>query len=417
MEGAIYLGNYFSPEDIGKDELGLLSNTGVQSLKYILPNASVLTLEKRRPLTVGERRKLGRTVNTAIESPNSQDPASRLKMIAEEMGDGLAYSETFPAVKNPNQIVTDKNGTRRPKWAIESFKKRTKPQKDETSTERVNDIGDETNIDTVDGAVQHIENGGSLADIDPEVLQKALAKSSKIKKKKINNRETIIEVSPNQQFIRRSNNKKFEYLGNEFASQVQEFLGLIAPEVIPLGAGDSRDYLVRDPGSLFRDSEFKRTIKLSDIQPAEMAKLLVADIVTDTRSRNIGNLASLSSQAGPRLISTLNVDAGLQDLDEIQIRARTNMAIGELYSPSPTEIFRQYFLQLQRAQQNQYRQFIATLLRRARAFNFSQFRSRLYSDGKLSPGEKIHLNILEKLFNQRVTLLSRAETALGEILT
>ena len=52
------------------------------------------------------------------------------------------------------------------------------------------------------------------------------------------------------------------------------------------------------------------------------------------------------------------------------------------------------------------RKLIATLLRRARKFNFNQYRDRLNSSGELTEGEKIHMNVLGKILDQRIRVLS-----------
>ena len=87
MEGAAYILNANNVSTLGGEELGLLSNTGVTKIMYVLPGGSTLSLEKVRPLTVGERRKLGRTVNAASRIDNSQIAAARLMSVAEETGD------------------------------------------------------------------------------------------------------------------------------------------------------------------------------------------------------------------------------------------------------------------------------------------------------------------------------------------
>ena len=174
MEGATYIASHLSPDTIGKDELGLLSNTGIQSLKYVLPGGSMLTLEKKRPLTVGERRKLGRTVNAAIASSNDKDPASRLKMVATETGDGIGYSEKFVGISNPNSVGPD--GKER--WASTVFgKKRPEQQDAQQEAKPVQAAAaEQSGIGTVDGAINHIKNGGNLADIAPDILQEVLKK-------------------------------------------------------------------------------------------------------------------------------------------------------------------------------------------------------------------------------------------------
>jgi hypothetical protein len=93
------------------------------------------------------------------------------------------------------------------------------------------------------------------------------------------------------------------------------------------------------------------------------------------------------------------------------------MGIEELLNPDEASVYINYFQALKELQRAQYQQFIATLIQRARAFNFSNFKSNLYKDGKLSQGEKIHLNILEKLFNQRLGRLTNARDSIYEIVS
>ena len=53
------------------------------------------------------------------------------------------------------------------------------------------------------------------------------------------------------------------------------------------------------------------------------------------------------------------------------------------------------------------RQLIATLLRKARKFNFNQYRDRLNASTELSEGEKIHIEVLGKIIGQRIRILSQ----------
>ena len=120
MEGAHYIQSIMGQSEMGGEELGLLSNTGIQKLTYVLPGGSNISLEKVRELTVGERRKLGRTVNTANSISIANDPAARLKYVANETGDGMGYTENFVNIRNPHQIVGDGAKTRE-KWVNEVF--------------------------------------------------------------------------------------------------------------------------------------------------------------------------------------------------------------------------------------------------------------------------------------------------------
>jgi hypothetical protein len=125
----------------------------------------------------------------------------------------------------------------------------------------------------------------------------------------------------------------------------------------------------------------------------------------------------LSAKDNKYILATSNPGSGLTGLDEISITKRTEMNIEELLTPGELAVYVNYFEILKDLQQAQYQQFIATLIQRARAFNFSNFKSKLYNDGKLSQGEKIHLNILDKLFNQRLGRLTNARDSIYEIVS
>lgn len=420
MDGAIYMMSVASADLIGKDELGLLSNTGVQKLHYVLPGGHELTLEKRRPLTVGERRKLGRTVNTAIESSNTQDPASRLKMVATETGDGLGYSEKFVGIKNPNEIGKDG----RQKWASMAFSKRsarsvntedTEAQELATKPTVTSKIG--SDITTVAGAIAHIERGGALSQISPDILQQALAKSSKIKREKISASRFLLTAENGDKYIEKSDAKKFEAISQMFASQVQQHLGLEAPNVIFVGSGDSRRYLVEDAETAVKGGKVNDDAMFRSAPWQEVSRLFISDILTDVQNRNPGSIEIAESNKKLKIVPTTNDGAGLIELSKISISERTEQSIKDFLTEVNQQIYKKYYEELKAQQRAQAFQFLATLIQRARQFSFANFKSRLYSDSKLSSGEKIHLNILEKLYDNRLQQLVSSNESLSGIVS
>lgn len=422
MEGATYMMSISSPDLIGKDELGLLSNTGVQSLKYILPGGSELTLEKRRPLTVGERRKLGRTVNAAIESDNSKDPASRLKMVAMETGEGIGYSEKFVGIKNPNEIGKDG----RQRWANMAFAKRkAKPAMTEDveqpatesapTPQSAQEIGGK--ITTVADAVAHIARGGSLSQISPEILQQALAKANGIERDRISDSRFVMTLPNGDKYIENVKPSKYEALGQRFASEVQQHLGLESPAVSFIGIGDSRRYLVEGAETALKGGRVNDDATFRSSPWQEVVRLMIADVLTDVQNRNPGSVEIVDSNNRQKIVPMVNDGAGLVELSKISIRERTEQTLNELLSPTKSQLYAQYFKELRQRQRAQQIQFIATLIQRAREFNFTNFKSKLYNDGKLSTGEKIHLNILQKLYEQRLNQLVTQNEVFNEIVS
>lgn len=421
MEGATYLTSILDPNLIGKDELGLLSNTGITSVKYILPGGHELTLEKVRPLTVGERRKLGRTVNTAIESSNSKDPSARLKMVATETGEGIRYSEKFVGIKNPNEITKDG----RQRWATMAFSKRKiKPQAEQTSPETTPEEMPTTpssaavgqDITTLAGAIAHIARGGSLVQISPDVLQEAMAKANNIKREKISDSRTMVLLPNGEKYVEKSTPSKFEALSQRLASELQQHLGLESPNVLFVGTGDSRRYLMEDSETALKGGKIDENQTFRSAPWQEVARLLIADMLTDVGNRNPGSVDIANVNNKTKIIPTSNDGAGLVGLSKISIVERTEELLKNLYSPTQAQLYKKYFEQLRQQQRAQALQFIATLIKRAREFNFSQFKLKLYNDGKLTAGEKIHFNILEKLYDNRLQQLINSNEALNALI-
>ena len=417
MEGATYMLNVSNPADIGKEELGLLSNTGVTGLKYILPGGSVLTLQKRRQLTVGERRKLGRTVNAAISSSNSDDPASRLKMVANETGEGIGYSESFVGISRPNEI--GKDGKQR--WATLGFKKRVAKATEEISqpkpreSESASPIGKD--IRTLAGAVAHIQRGGSFAEISPDILQQALSKVSKIKRDDIGNGRIMLTMPNGDQYMQKTPDANFEAIAQRFISDVQKHLGIESPNVFLLGTGNKRPYLVEDAETSLKGSKIDSDLRFGSAPWTEVTKLLISDILTDVSNRNGSSVEIADYNEKKRIIPVENIGGGLIDLSDVSIRERTEKQINQLLNPSESKLYLDYYKELQAAQRAQYLKFIATLIQRARNFSLSQFRTRLYNDGQLTSGEKIHLSIIEKLYSTRLEMLVQQNDSLTELIS
>jgi len=421
MEGATYMMSVMSPDLIGKDELGLLSNTGIVRLKYVLPGGHELTLEKIRPLTVGERRKLGRTVNSAIEASNSKDPSARLKMVATETGEGVRYSEKFVGIKNPNEITKDG----RQKWATMAFSRRKGKQKPTGAEENVADktpvmqssapLGDD--ITTLASAVAHIAQGGSLVQISPDILQEAMAKANNIKREKVSDTRTMVSIPNGDKYLEKSNPKKFEAVSQRFVSEVQQHLGLQSPNVLFVGSGDSRKYLTEDSATVSRGGKIDDDLTFRNAPWQDVTRLLVSDLLTDVQNRNPGSVDIAKTDNKVRIVPTSNEGAGLVELSKILITQRTKESIEKLFGASESELYKKYFENLRENQRNLVLQFIATLIKRAREFSFNNFKTKLYSDSKLSSGEKIHLNILEKLYENRLQQLISSNEAINQIVS
>jgi hypothetical protein len=417
MEGADYLMSVQDLPQLGGQELGLLSNTGVTKLTYVLPGGSVLSLEKKRQLTVGERRKLGRTVNSAAKIDISKDPTARLKEVVLQTGDGIGYSESFVNIKNPNEVVGKPGGKTLPKWVDEIFGKgrKAKPVANaDRSTDSNAAVGKD--ITSLSEAIEHITAGRSLSDIDPSILQEAINKANVFKKQKLDARREIIETPGGNKFTLHTASMQYEHIGQKFASDMQQHLGLESPDVLFVGTGEKRKYLVEDPATLIRGYQVDRRKTFSDYKPEDVAKMLVSDWLTDQRVRDPGSIVAVSSGSDAKPIVTNNFTSGLTDLENISIVDRQKMTINQFLDGPEGDRYVAYFQKLQQQQRFAFRREIDALLLKARQFNFTQFKNRLYSDGKLSDAEKAHLNIIGRILDLRIQKYADSRDTLMEIL-
>ena len=412
MEGATYMLSAMSPQDIGRDELGLLSNTGVRSLIYVLPGGSTLTLEKKRKLSVGERRKLGRTVNTAIESQVGKDPASRLKMVADETGDGIGYTENFVGIRNPNEIINGK-----PRWAVSGFRLRTAktPVEPESPRRTVSNRAAGKKITNLEEAIQHLIDGGSIAEISADMLPQVLKESKIIKASRLANNQSLITVGGNK-YLWSQLPKKYQHIGEFFASDLQQHLGLESPDIFFVGKpGEKRQYLREDVETALQGSKLNPNIKFSELDPQDVARIMVSDFLTDQRERPNSSIYAMETSSGVRAMLAQNVTSGLTDLDKIEISKRTKLKIEEFYEAAGMPNYSEYYSQLKADQQAAFRRYIDALLSRAKSFKMSELRRRMKMDG-LSAGEEAHLNIIEVLFKNRLETLANSKKTFVEVL-
>ena len=414
MEDAAYLLTAGDLPSLGGEELGLLSNTGVTRLTYILPGGSSLTLEKVRPLTVGERRKLGRTVNAASTIDNTENPIARLQKVVSETGDGIKYTENFINIDNPNQIISGRNGSSTKKWVRELL---GKPSKVPKAPERpsASNAGIGTKITSVEEAVSHINSGGSLADIPPSLLAEALKQVDLFKK--IQAREGLNKVyGPDKRsYWMKDSANNFEAINAVFQSDMQQHLGLESPDVFPVSKGDRRSYLYQASDSVYPGTSPDRQKTLSDISEKDMAKLFVSDFVSANTNRSPASIDIVPSAGEYKPVSNV-FETELTPLAEIKVREQTKKAIENFKAGQGQGIYGAYYKKLKASQRRLFLREIQKMLERARLFNFTTYKNRLQSGGELTPGEKTHIEIVQKIQQNRLNILSSTIENLNEIL-
>lgn len=422
MEDAAFLVAAASVNDFGKDELGLLSNTGVTSVIYVTPSGATIRLDRARPLTVGERRKLGKTVSSAEQIDIGSNPLARLEAVVSESGDAISLTRDFAGIKNPDATIAAGKDRGKPRWAIDAFKGSAKRRR--VTAAQVSDEAKPTpsaergaaKITSVEDAIEHINSGGNLSDIDPAILIEAAKRARVYRQRSAGSGRTLFQrTDGGVSFVQVDSSKDFEHLSAHFSAALQEALQLPTPRVRIAGAGSKRPYLVQTPESVLPGGRISRGSTLADAETGDVAGLLISDILVDVRRRNPSSITTVETDDGIRAISSNNAPSALVGLSSAEVARRRRLSLDDFLSGDGSLLADS----LKQKSEDVRRQILAIydeLLDRARAFRIEAYFRQLRADGKLSAAEQRHIEIVKTLFEQRVAMLSRSKNSLARFL-
>lgn len=422
MEGASFITTALTPNIIGHDEMGLLSNTGVDSLSYVLPGGSTLSISKARPLTVGERRKLGKTISQAEKMSTAENPTAALEFIASEMGDAISYEEKFKGVNNPNEIIMAKlpgESAKREmrRWQYEIFAKKGGPKvRTASSDTQLEALPQSEKIDDLASAVRHLNAGGSIENISATIRSEAVKRSAMYKTGKIKNGVIIHERGDGQTVFEVQPKHDFEHIGAALASEVQRSMGLNAPKVRLTGSGKRRSYMLAEAQDIESTARQIRKTPADMLPPEDILGLAISDFLTDTRDRNPSNIAPIRISGQMRAIASVNPSAGLSGLTTTELRARRQMSIADFFNKKQRATYTSYFDGLQEKQRKRAVEMFEKLIDDADNFDFAKFTDYLLKDGKLSESEKVHLRIVQSIYSNRVQQLKNSAQLFKQLL-
>ena len=418
MEEAAFIQSVRDPSGLGGDELRFLSNTGVTSLVYVTPNGVQIRLDRTRDLSTGERRQLGKDANTAADMPVDKNPTARLDFIVENADGAFKMSKDYGDVKDPE---SDDGGT--PKWAKEAFnsdiQERVEEDADlaegegapepgepapEAAPRNVAPVKPEERIDSVKEAVEHINKGGLLSEIDPAIVLEALKQAELYEATKLRDDITLYETEDGKRVIVKDNNNDFEHLSAHLSSEMLRELGVQAPAVRFAGDGDDRPFYYRSPDNVIEGAGISESYDPESVPPEQVLGVQVADWLTDTRERTSGSLFTATVGEEAELIAGVGPLSALVGLDADELEARRNVGLEEFLAGT-TEKYGRKFADVDEQGREVVIRILDQLIARAEEFSWADYLEKLSVDGKLSEAEQQHLNIVRQVFDTRLTSL------------
>jgi hypothetical protein len=419
MEGATFLVSAKSSKSLGGEELGMLSNTGISELNYLGNSGTMLSLRKTRPLTVGERRRLGRLVAKVAGTESETDPAIKLRQVAENSNGAIEYREDFGSINDPNDIISvvvggSKKQIRR--WVYENFVRqntRKKPAAVLEETPTTEPVAG-NKITSLSQAIKHLDTGGDpskiLASILPQALQRARGYSLRQEPRgaKLHSRRGSYKV---REF---SAQNDFEHLNAKVTSDIQRLMGLNPEPVIFEGGGRRQPYFSYE--KLDADFSITAADNLDNLDPAQILALAMSDFILDNRSHTASTTRIVTIKGKKYIRSADNSLTLLAGISKSKNPSRMRMFADEAMNASAREMYRKYFAELTEQQRRLVLMQLDRILSRLTEFSWDEYLQRLNIDGKLSTSEKTHLNIVRSIIDTRVKALKASKKSFADLL-
>ena len=113
------------PADIGADDLALLGGPSMSRISFVAPNGVVVSIERSRPFTIGEKRKFPRMINSLAESSTKDNIIKNIEDFAKNSEGAFKFIADTGNIPDALALVeyTGADGVKRtaPRWLYETF--------------------------------------------------------------------------------------------------------------------------------------------------------------------------------------------------------------------------------------------------------------------------------------------------------
>lgn len=380
-----------SPTNIGGEEIGLLG-AGITQINYAIPGSGNLTITANKPISPSRASAMKRSLESARRS--GDEGGAALREMARLSNGDVSYSEAFPGIDLPNELVVVKKGNETrtvPRWIYESWmsgESRGKG-KGESAWTIVDTVESPGSGAAVDGAAKVEATAESLLSLDSFRRGDAVVKG---KSSDWGNGRRLVSLNDGTQWVE-TQTKGLEHLGFVVGNDIANALGVPAPRSVVSGKANARRPLVEMSDS-FAKAKADKSMSIADVPGQDLARVVLLDYLTDNRGRTPGTLVPLKGQgsdvasfsngrnvlaAGGRA-SAIDLPAYLKQdgssrwiLEAIAEQERIKQKIAEMYEQ---------------------------MLNNASKFDWEAYANRLAISG-MTDAEKRHLNTIKNLFEVR----------------
>lgn len=403
MEGATWVTALNSPQSIGGDEIALFG-AGIRSIRYAVPGSGEIRVDSTKPLGQARTNALIRKMQAA--RAKGDENGSALRAMVRESGGDLVYSESFPNVDKPNEMVVIAKGKERktvPRWVYEAWYSDKSSGKDKSSGWTV--------VDAVTNVSSQNEVGANVvAEATAESLSalSSFDRGKAIAKGKASDfgagRKSVLMKDGTNWVVHRPDADS--HIGVVVGNDIATALGVQAPNSYLAGEAKERYAVVESPNEI-TGVKITKDGSTDEIPGEELAKIALVDYLTDNRGRTPATIVPSKGKGG----------------GAVSMSSPRNALAGRGGAKKPSDAgFADYLKQdgsskwlAERASKMEnVREKIAAmyeqLLERAEQFDWEAYMDRLAIAG-LTDGEKTHLETIKGLYEARVKQMRSSRKA------
>lgn len=419
MEGASLISAAKTPAEIGDDGVASIWIGNVKSMSYALPGGGSISVERKKNLSIGEKRILTKAwVANGSQDFGPNNYGARLRDIVDKSNGTLTYTEKFPNIDNPSdsidvvEVGNSKNRMQVPKWVFGTFlsdnapgRGKNKPFKEVGKSTATKPVA-ESKISTLSEAVTHLNENGDPAEVPARLLTQALSRSKAFSSKPIRPGVVRLERGDGQAWYDTESSGDFAHLAERVSADMHSALGLESPKVIFAGQGSRRRYLLGDARN--ENDGTIENLPIAKIGEDDLLRMSVADWLLDQRDRNPSNMRSVGRGEKRQLILGNNDLSALAGLSPDELKRRRAMVLEDYLKENRIDQVAKKFNELSVQQRRQMLIVYADLVKKASDFNWNDYSARLGIDGQLSAAEKAHLELVKAVFEKRLETLRSA---------
>lgn len=413
ITGGAYIVRAANPSNIGGEELKLLG-AGITSIHYALPGGGEIVLDTKKKIGASRASALSRQLEQTRR--NGDEYASALRELATNTPE-LNYSEKFPNIDNPNELVViERNGVQRtvPRWAFHTYLSsdavgRPKSEAAWTEVDRIATVGSTAEQGAKKGKIAKTAEG--------------LGQASSFDRLTILNGLTGTDIGAGRKRYALSDGTNWTsqdttgmgHLSVVVGNDINNALGVASVNSYIAGPAGKRSALVGSPGDI-KGAKVNRQGTLADAASADLARIILADYLTNNQGRSPANVIPMSG-AGPDVLSlssARNLMGQIQSPDKAVAKEAKLDLPAYLKKDGSARWIKDMIVQREGDKAKVVAMY-EDLLKKAEAFSWETYIDRL-SIGGLTQVEKVHLETLRQLYAGRVERLASSKKMVLRVL-